>query len=163
MSPVHRNSCGYQCAIHALRCLCHHFGTHELRRPMTRRQRHKKGRLKRVGANLRQPIQSLNNGESSHQAGIALNVCPDCFSVGILRSHRHGFRGTILKLLWGQRYRCRNCGAVFYRFRTLIHKETLHAVKPHLIGRMLLHYLRQARNLSLSRISFFLNRHITLV
>jgi hypothetical protein len=71
---------------------------------------------------------------------VLLQYCPHCFSKLIQRSGRNALRETLLKLLWIYRYRCCDCGARFYRFRTPLVKK-LHAVKPRPIWRMLLHHI----------------------
>jgi hypothetical protein len=60
---------------------------------------------------------------------VLLKYCPHCFSKLILRSRRDRFPETVLRLFCIHRYRCCDCDARFYRFRTPFVK-TLQAVKP---------------------------------
>jgi hypothetical protein len=72
---------------------------------------------------------------------LLMQHCPYCFSTVIQRSRRHGFPETLLRLFCIHRYRCRDCNARFYRFRTPFVK-TLHAVQPRYAWKTLQHILR---------------------
>src|SRR5262245_23370199 len=60
---------------------------------------------------------------------VLMQHCPHCLSTVIQRSGRHGCPETLLRLFCIHRYRCHDCGARFYRFRTPFVK-TLPAVNP---------------------------------
>jgi transcriptional regulator NrdR family protein len=70
---------------------------------------------------------------------VLLKYCPHCFSKVILRSRRDRFPETVLRLFFIHRYRCRDCDARFYRFRTPFVK-TLQAVKPRSASSTLHHF-----------------------
>jgi hypothetical protein len=89
-------------------------------------------------------LESLSTKRSKryrwYLVSVLLQHYPHCFSTVILRSRRHVFPETLLRLFCIHRYwRC-DCNCQFYRFRTPFVK-TLHAVKPRSAWRTLLHHI----------------------
>src|SRR5262249_24439783 len=98
-------------------------------------------------SSVRSPIcslESLSSRRSKRQRLCVMPVfqrhCPHCFSTVIQRSRRHGFPETLLRRFCIHRYRCCDCAARVYGFRTPFPK-TLQAVKPHFAWRTLLDHI----------------------